>query len=64
MNVLFYVDLLESLTSWLENHMKECKQHTLISYLLTLAYVNYKPENMDNIIEVFICLFHFSLIFN
>jgi len=46
-------DLLESLSSWLEKHMNECKQHILISYVLTLAYVNYKPVNMDNIIQKF-----------
>ncbi|XP_025194838.1 FAST kinase domain-containing protein 4 isoform X2 [Melanaphis sacchari] len=46
-------DLLDSLSTWLEKHIKECKQHILISYLLTLAYVNYKPNNMDNIIQTF-----------
>ncbi|XP_001950421.2 FAST kinase domain-containing protein 4 [Acyrthosiphon pisum] len=46
-------DLLETLSTWLEKHIDECKQHILISYLLTLAYVNYKPNNMDNIIQVF-----------
>lgn len=43
---------MESLSSWLEEHMNDCKQHILISYLLTLAYINYKPVNMNNIIKV------------
>ncbi|XP_050421430.1 FAST kinase domain-containing protein 4 [Adelges cooleyi] len=44
-------DLLESISSWLENH--ECKQHILESFLITLAYVNYKTVNVDNIFKVF-----------
>lgn len=36
----------------MEKHLEECKQQMLISYLLTLAHVNYKPNNMDTIIKV------------
>jgi len=46
-------DLLESLSFWLEKHINECKQQIFISYLLTLAYVNYKPINIDNVLKLF-----------
>ncbi|VVC24876.1 RAP domain,FAST kinase leucine-rich,FAST kinase-like protein, subdomain 2 [Cinara cedri] len=46
-------DLLENLSSWLEKYMDECKQNILISYTITLGYVNYTPSNIDNIIKVF-----------
>lgn len=47
-----FIDLLESLSSWLEKYMHECKPNILISYMITLGYVNYAPSNMDNIIKV------------
>jgi len=57
-----YIDLLESLSIWLEKHMNECKQQIFISYLLTLAYVNYKPINIDNVLKVIMCLLYILLI--
>lgn len=51
-----FIELLESLSSWVEKHLNDCKQHILISYLLTLAYVNYKPNNLDNVIKVIMYL--------
>ncbi|XP_025422415.1 uncharacterized protein LOC112692084 isoform X2 [Sipha flava] len=53
-------ELLESLSIWVEKHMNDCKPSILTSYLLTLAYVNYKPINMDNIIKVFTDIKHFN----
>jgi len=42
--------------------MNECKQQIFISYLLTLAYVNYKPINIDNVLKVIMCLLYILLI--
>lgn len=55
--VFIFIDLMESLSSWLEKHMDDCKQHILISYLLTSAFINYKPNNIDTIIKVIIFTF-------
>ncbi|XP_050545799.1 FAST kinase domain-containing protein 4 [Daktulosphaira vitifoliae] len=46
-------DLLESLSTWLEKNIDNCKKHTLESFIITLAYVNYKPINFESISKVF-----------